>query len=83
MTPAQIANIGAGMQFERRLFEQQGAGLGLVIAQHLVTLHGGSLEIESDPGVQTTVRVTLLLAQPDTPPSTQGEEADHAPNSDH
>ncbi len=62
MIPEQIANIGAGMQFERRLFEQQGAGLGLVIAQQLVELYAGTLVINSTPGVQTTVRVTLPLA---------------------
>ncbi len=62
MTVEQIANVGAGMQFERRLFEQQGAGLGLVIAQQLVDLYAGTLVINSAPGVQTTVQVTLPLA---------------------
>lgn len=34
-----------------------GAGLGLPLAQHLVELHGGSLRIESEPGVGTVVTV--------------------------
>ncbi|MEQ9359362.1 ATP-binding protein [Coleofasciculus chthonoplastes] len=41
MTSEQIANLGAYMQFERKLYEQQGSGLGLAIAQRLAQLHGG------------------------------------------
>ena len=41
---------------------QRGTGLGLPIAQRLAELHGGYLEIESSPGVGTTVRVTLPAA---------------------
>ncbi len=62
MSPEQIANLGAGMQFERHLFEQQGGGLGFAIARQLVELYSGVLTIESRPGVQTTVRVILPLA---------------------
>ena len=35
----------------------EGAGLGLPLAQHLVELHGGSLRIESEPGIGTIVTV--------------------------
>ncbi len=57
MTPEQIAQKGAYMQFNRRLYEQQGTGLGLIIVQHLVELHGGTLNIHSAPGKRTTVQV--------------------------
>jgi signal transduction histidine kinase len=49
------------MQFERKLHEQQGSGLGLTIARRLVELYGGKLSIESTPGQQTTVQVTLPM----------------------
>lgn len=62
MTAAEIAQIGAGIQFERRLFEQQGMGLGLVIAQQLAALYEATLDIESEPGVETTVTVTVSLS---------------------
>ncbi len=41
LTPEQIAKIGAYMQFERRLREQQGSGLGLAIVQRLVEFYDG------------------------------------------
>ncbi len=59
MTKEQIANIGAYMQFERKLYEQQGSGLGLIIAKRLTELHEGQLTIESIPNKQTIVRVAL------------------------
>ncbi len=58
MTPAQIADIGAYMQFERKIYEQQGSGLGLVIVRQLVDLYSGHLEITSTLD-KTSVRVTL------------------------
>jgi signal transduction histidine kinase len=39
--------------------DSHGTGLGLAIAQQLVTLHGGRISAESEPGKGTTVRFTL------------------------
>jgi signal transduction histidine kinase len=63
MSAEQIASIGAHMQFERKFYEQQGAGLGLFIARRLTELYGGQLVIESVPGQKTLVRVVFPLAK--------------------
>lgn len=63
MTPEQIAKVGALMQFERADYEQQGAGLGLKIAQKIAEIYGGSLAIQSTYKESTQVRVTLTLAR--------------------
>jgi len=39
----------------------QGTGLGLSLSKSLVKLHGGDLQIASEPGAGTTVTVTLPL----------------------
>jgi signal transduction histidine kinase len=57
----QVAKVGAYMQFERKMQEQQGLGLGLTIAKRLTELHGGSLAIQSEREVGTTVTVKLPL----------------------
>jgi len=62
MTPEQIANIGAYMQFDRKLYEQQGSGLGLAIVKGLVELYEGQLSITSVPHQQTTVCIQLKCA---------------------
>jgi len=59
MNAQQVTNLGAYQQFERKLHEQQGSGLGLTIAIRLAELCGGKLLIESIPDKETTVQVTL------------------------
>lgn len=61
MTETQIENLGAYMQFDRDLYEQQGSGLGLIIAKRLTELYGGKLMIESLPGQKTSVQVELPM----------------------
>lgn len=65
----EVVDDGVGMDPETRrrcvdLFfstkpEGQGTGLGLGIVQHIVTDHGGALEIDSAEGRGTTVRIRL------------------------
>lgn len=62
MTPEQLHGIGAYMQFERKIYEQQGSGLGLTVAKRLVEIHGGSLAVQSEYGTGTTTIVTLPVA---------------------
>ncbi|MCS7000260.1 MAG: response regulator [Candidatus Kapabacteria bacterium] len=59
MTTAQINQIGAYKQFNRFIQEQQGVGLGLIIAKRMVELHGGEFSIESAIGEGTTVRFCI------------------------
>jgi PAS domain S-box-containing protein len=52
LTPFQQVDIGLRRKYE-------GTGLGLPIAKQLVDLHGGTLTIESAPGIGTTVTISL------------------------
>jgi signal transduction histidine kinase len=63
-----VRDSGAGMSpdtvahaFDRfwRSGESAGAGLGLAIVKDLVTAHGGSVEISSEPGAGTSVTCSL------------------------
>jgi len=42
---------------------KRGSGIGLAVADELVITHGGRLDIESEFGVGTTVRITLPAVQ--------------------
>ncbi|MGB2927262.1 MAG: ATP-binding protein, partial [Limnothrix sp.] len=59
MSTAELANIGAYQQFNREQFEQQGAGLGLAIAQLITQLYHGHLAIHSEINEGTTVHASF------------------------
>ena len=69
----QDSGVGIAEEEQGRIFErfyrvdkarsraQGGAGLGLAIAQWIVTQHGGSIQVESQPGQGSTFRVELPM----------------------
>jgi signal transduction histidine kinase len=61
MSPDEIAVATEPFrQIENTLVKRhEGVGLGLSLAKHMTEMHGGTLEIESEKGVGTTVRVVL------------------------
>jgi two-component system NtrC family sensor kinase len=68
----QIADTGVGIAHEHRkhLFEPfyttkaQGTGLGLAISAHIITQHGGQIEVASEVGIGTTFTVRLPVLAP-------------------
>jgi signal transduction histidine kinase len=62
-SPDQIKRVGAYLQFERKMDDHQGLGLGLAIAKKLAELHNGTLAITSNPGEGATITVKLPLAK--------------------
>jgi len=44
----------------------RGTGLGLTIVKQIISEHGGEVEVASEPGKQTTFRITLLNSQATT-----------------
>jgi len=56
MAPGQVEHIGAFQQFDRKKYEQQGLGLGLVLVLKLVARCGGTFAVESELGKGTTAR---------------------------
>ena len=62
MKPEHVDNIGAYVQFERRIHEQQGSGLGLAIVDDLARLYGGRIELADSPLGGLRVVLALPLA---------------------
>ncbi len=59
MSEEQMNNIGAYIQFDRKIYEQQGSGLGLIITKRISQIYNGRLEIESKTGSFTKISVYL------------------------
>ncbi|HRE04678.1 MAG TPA: ATP-binding protein, partial [Opitutaceae bacterium] len=56
--------VGAFRQFDRTKYEQQGLGLGLTLAQHVIERNGGSFQLESTPGKGTVATATWARLEP-------------------
>lgn len=62
-----ISDTGCGISKEQLptifdpfvTYKKQGTGLGLAICDHIIKAHGGTITVESTPGVGTTFLVTL------------------------
>ncbi len=67
MSAAEIADLGAYQQFNRMFHEQQGIGLGFVIASRLIEYHGGSLKVKSVEDEGTEIVIHLPLVTVDKP----------------
>lgn len=64
LTAEQRAQVGAFAQFNRKVHEQQGLGLGLAIARHTARLAGGELRLDAGPqGRGLLVEFVLPLAK--------------------
>ena len=59
-----------------RASEGHGSGLSLAIARKIVTHHGGSIEVESEEGKGTIIRVLLPVAQAEA--LARGQASHHA-----
>jgi two-component system NtrC family sensor kinase len=73
------SGVGIPADLEDRIFdpffstkqEAKGVGLGLAVVYGIVQRHGGTISVESDPGLGTTFTVELLRRPPEAPRQTQ------------
>lgn len=61
MSAEQIREVSALTQFDRALYEQQGVGLGLIVAKRIVEVHDGVFEIHGSENQGVHIRFTLPL----------------------
>lgn len=66
MTAQQVNKLGAYMQFERALYEQQGVGLGFTVAHRLVNLYHGHLKVKSHPQHGTQIQLSFPVCTDST-----------------
>jgi len=60
IAPADLPKIKT--RFYKANATRRGSGIGLAVADEIVTMHGGSLELDSREGVGTRVTITLPLS---------------------
>ncbi|MFC2131115.1 response regulator [Bacteroidota bacterium] len=61
MTNEQVNSIAILTQFERTMYEQQGVGLGLIVAKRLVEVHDGEFIVKSKEGKGTSITFSLPI----------------------
>ena len=65
MTPEQISHFGERFWRADTSGNIPGTGLGIAIVKEILALMGGSLEVESQPGVGTTIKLWLAVGSPE------------------
>lgn len=68
-----VADTGVGIaaedlpkvkqKFYKANNNKHGSGIGLAVADEIISMHGGALEVESEPGVGTTVTIMVPMVQ--------------------
>jgi len=58
-SPSQLNQIDMYKQFDRRNYEQQGMGLGLIISKSIIEIYGGSFKVNSVKNDYTTVKILI------------------------
>jgi len=59
MTQEQIGSIGAFTRFNIDYNKQDGVGLGLTLVQKILKIYGGEIQINSNPGIGSTIKILL------------------------
>lgn len=60
-SPVNLNQINAFVQYDRKIFQQTGTGMGLFLAKRIVKIHKGTFTIKSLPGKGTDVCVVIPL----------------------
>jgi signal transduction histidine kinase len=80
MNEEQLAHVFDPLYTTRR--QLGGSGLGMSIAHGIVQGHRGRMEVQSMPGMGTTITIDLPIAPGPLGPNGKGARSDHVPNSD-
>ena len=77
-----VADSGIGIQpedlpkiktkFFKANYSRRGSGIGLAVADEIIQMHHGSIDIESTPGVGTTVIITIPVRTGEEPAPEEG-----------